>query len=588
MSAFRPLRSIRVRRPSRRLPLAALLAVVAAAACGDEGPPPPRPTAINLFPAQASLDAVGETRNFVANVRDQNGVAMTDQEITWSSSDPSVVSIDINGRAEAVGNGSAVIRATSGDAVGQAPVEVNQAATALLKITGDQQEGAAGTALSSPIRVQVVDRLSSPVQGAPIRFEVIGGGGSVTPGLTATDAGGAAEATWTLGPSAGQEQGVRAAIEGSAVPGVAFTALGFAGPPAELLEVGGADQTGLAGIALAEPLRVKIVDAFGNPFPGEVTFTVLSGGGSISPEMASTGFAGVASATWTLGASLGEQTARAELGDLRWDFRATAANAAGPPVSLEAIEGDGASGPAGFPLDQPLVAVARDANGIGVQGVEITFTPSAGSVDPTTAMTDVSGRAATSWTLGRTEGPQQVVATSGTLAAATFDVDAVDPGPTCFLDPPDNGQFNITLCFVTEVGGTVETAFLDAQERWETLITDDLSDIPSNPDDNVHIQCGGPGAPPMTGPLLDDVVIFATIEEIDGDFGVLGSAGPCFIRNSNSLTSVGRMRFDIADLDRLAQSGRLEDVILHEMGHVIGIGTLWSTLGLLQNPVQDT
>ncbi|MBT8335499.1 MAG: hypothetical protein KJO11_02780, partial [Gemmatimonadetes bacterium] len=29
-------------------------------------------------------------------------------------------------------------------------------------------------------------------------------------------------------------------------------------------------------------------------------------------------------------------------------------------------------------------------------------------------------------------------------------------------------------------------------------------------------------------------------------------------------------------------------VILHEMGHVIGIGTLWSTLGLLQDPVQDT
>ena len=37
-----------------------------------------------------------------------------------------------------------------------------------------------------------------------------------------------------------------------------------------------------------------------------------------------------------------------------------------------------------------------------------------------------------------------------------------------------------------------------------------------------------------------------------------------------------------------AQNNQLEAVILHEMGHVLGIGTLWSTLGFLQDPVQDT
>jgi hypothetical protein len=586
MPAFRHHRTPHAVRRPRRLPVATLVAVLAAAACGDSGPPPPTPTSINIFPAQASLDAVGETRNFVANVRDQNGVAMTGQVITWSSSDPSVVSVDVNGRAEAVGNGSAVVRASTGDAVGEAPVVVDQAATSLLKVNGDAQQAAAGTDLAGPIRVQAVDRLGSPVRGASIRFEVTSGGGSISPGLAATDATGSAEAIWTLGPTAGQDQGARAAIDGTGVPGVAFTALGFAGPPAELLEIDGADQTGLAGVPLPKPLRVQIVDAFGNPFAGEVSFSVTSGGGSITPESASTGFAGIASASWTLGASLGEQTARATFGDLRWDFRATAASMAGPPVSLDAIAGDGASGPAGFLLDQPLIAVARDANGVGVQGVEVTFTPSAGTVDPAVVTTDVSGRAATSWTLGRDEGTQQVVATAGALSPATFDVDAVDPGPTCFLDPLNNAQFDITLCFVTPVSETIEAAFVNARLRWESLITGDLSDIPPNPD--AHITCGGPGAPPMLGPLLDDVVIFATIEEIDGEFGVLGSAGPCRIRESNALTTVGRMRFDVADLDRLAQQGRLEDVILHEMGHVLGIGTLWSTLRFLQDPVQDT
>ncbi|MEE8147430.1 MAG: hypothetical protein V3T24_07505, partial [Longimicrobiales bacterium] len=34
----------------------------------------------------------------------------------------------------------------------------------------------------------------------------------------------------------------------------------------------------------------------------------------------------------------------------------------------------------------------------------------------------------------------------------------------------------------------------------------------------------------------------------------------------------------------LEGNGSLSDVILHEMGHVLGIGTLWSTLGLIVNP----
>ncbi|NNF39136.1 MAG: hypothetical protein HKN71_10740, partial [Gemmatimonadetes bacterium] len=90
-------------------------------------------------------------------------------------------------------------------------------------------------------------------------------------------------------------------------------------------------------------------------------------------------------------------------------------------------------------------------------------------------------------------------------------------------------------------------------------------------------------APPIQGAFIDDVVIYVSIEEIDGLFGVLGSAGPCFIRGSNGLTTAGSMRFDVDDLDRLADEDRLELVILHEMGHVLGIGTLWSTQGFLQN-----
>ena len=58
---------------------------------------------------------------------------------------------------------------------------------------------------------------------------------------------------------------------------------------------------------------------------------------------------------------------------------------------------------------------------------------------------------------------------------------------------------------------------------------------------------------------------------------VLGQAGPCQVRGLGYLPSVGMMEFDSDDLDALEASGRLLSVVLHEMGHVLGIGTWWTT-----------
>ena len=77
------------------------------------------------------------------------------------------------------------------------------------------------------------------------------------------------------------------------------------------------------------------------------------------------------------------------------------------------------------------------------------------------------------------------------------------------------------------------------------------------------------------------IVINATGESIDGSGGVLGSAGPTTIDQDNVsgiwFTLTGRMRFDTADIAGLESNGTLNDVILHEMMHVIGIGTLWGS-----------
>ena len=42
------------------------------------------------------------------------------------------------------------------------------------------------------------------------------------------------------------------------------------------------------------------------------------------------------------------------------------------------------------------------------------------------------------------------------------------------------------------------------------------------------------------------------------------------------------MSFDTADLDEMERKGTLNDVITHEMGHVLGIGTIWARKGLIR------
>src|SRR6187551_438938 len=50
--------------------------------------------------------------------------------------------------------------------------------------------------------------------------------------------------------------------------------------------------------------------------------------------------------------------------------------------------------------------------------------------------------------------------------------------------------------------------------------------------------------------------------------------------SSGLASSHGEMQFDSADVAGMFANGTWTNVILHEMGHILGIGTLWSTLGL--------
>ena len=144
--------------------------------------------------------------------------------------------------------------------------------------------------------------------------------------------------------------------------------------------------------------------------------------------------------------------------------------------------------------------------------------------------------------------------------------------------------YDIELVFLSEATESQLEAFETARLRWEEAISAGLPDFDFGASPLATDTCIE-GQDEISD-VVDDLRIFIDLQPIDGTFGTLARAGPCWLRNS-LLTIVGSMAFDTADLTHLENNDQLVPVILHEMGHVLGIGSLWEPSGLLQNPSRE-
>ena len=86
----------------------------------------PVPTRITISPTSHTLEAIGETVQLTATVRDQRNNIMSGQSITWSSGDDAVATVSGAGLVTAVGNGMAEITATSGSLSASASITVSE------------------------------------------------------------------------------------------------------------------------------------------------------------------------------------------------------------------------------------------------------------------------------------------------------------------------------------------------------------------------------------------------------------------------------------------------------------------------------
>jgi hypothetical protein len=136
---------------------------------------------------------------------------------------------------------------------------------------------------------------------------------------------------------------------------------------------------------------------------------------------------------------------------------------------------------------------------------------------------------------------------------------------------PPTGSYDITL-LTNGLTATQQAIFEQAAQKWESIITAGLAPATYN------------------GMTTTGVIINASGIAIDGPGGILGQAGPDRFRSGSSLPYHGVMQFDSADMATLQNNGGLIHTVMHEMAHVLGLGTIWSTKGLISgagtsNPV---
>jgi hypothetical protein len=125
-------------------------------------------------------------------------------------------------------------------------------------------------------------------------------------------------------------------------------------------------------------------------------------------------------------------------------------------------------------------------------------------------------------------------------------------------------DFNIDVQFGGGLTPSQQAIFQRAADRWGQIIVGDVADAVFN------------------GRPVDDLLIEARGIDIDGPLNILGQAAPDAFRDGSKLPYHGFMEFDRADLAAMEKGGQLLNVIIHEMGHVLGVGTIWEDLGLVQ------
>ncbi len=313
-------------------------------------------------------------------------------------------------------------------------------------------------------------------------------------------------------------------------------------------------EFGLTSLSLAhgeQALLTPVVkDALGNTLTGRSVNYVVSDTliAQVNGGLVTTGaFLGTSNRTTQVAANAGNAT--------------TLISVTVAPTTVQTISILAGSGFVALNGQRQLRGTVYSPAGIVIPGVPLSWS----SAEPSIATVAVNGVVT-----AQSEGATNIVAVAGTRSGSTLlTVNQCGNGPA--------GAYPIEIRYT---GGTpnaaISLAFTCAAARLRAAIVGELPSV-----EYVALNANACATGVTLNETVPGLLIYATIEPIDGPGRVLGSAGPCYVRSGSNLPSVGRMRFDVADLENMITNGSLKNVIMHEMLHVIGVGTVWSAQNLL-------
>jgi adhesin/invasin len=306
--------------PGRQTLLASVDRLDSALAVVAEADPVAANTRLTALVDKAEGEAGKQVDDTIAvRISDSTGRALADVPVTWVALDGGRAT-SINARSDSVGEarvlwtlgpktGSQRLRAQVGSGHGKTavpPVTIRATALAgeavgVVVLSGADQRGSAGSTLSKPLVLKVVDAAGNGV--ADTELELSPSAGSIPDTVVHTDSLGIARVRWTMGHAAGEHtmgvhlDGVEKLLK--------LTAMALPAAPANL-SFDDAPGESKSSRAKAKHLIALVTDAYGNPVPdAKVSFTTRFG--SVSPSRAVTDSHGKVKVSWTRGSQSGEQ-----------------------------------------------------------------------------------------------------------------------------------------------------------------------------------------------------------------------------------------------------------------------------------------
>lgn len=563
------------------------LCLVVAAGCGGGGTEPPSPSVVVAVTANPLASVVGSVVGAppTFEVRSSKGTPLAGiaVSVVVASGGGALVGAPTLSLAGPTPIGQWTLGTTSGPqtvtvtVANVAPLVFTANASAgpatqFAIVDGDAQFGSQGAPTSAPLRVRARDAFNNPVPGATVNWVVDAGGGSLAAATSLTGADGiAVSPAWTLGTVGSGQQAVVASLGAF---NARFTATVQLAPSSLTIEQAApANATVFTQLSPAPAFAVR--DVNGTVLQGvPVTVAITAGNGTLTGAPALSTLGTTSIGAWRLGTTAGSQSVTVTVSGLPTRiFTVNATPDVATALSLVAGASQSALAGAALPVAPRVRLLDQFGNGVSGQSVQWTVTSGGGTLGGAASVpTDASGFAnAPTWTLGRRGGVQELTAANGTISQV--------------FSATVQTSFSVTLRYVgTPPTGAIAQAFTNAADRISAMIIGDLPDAQigstATPFNISACNSALTGVTPLNE-VVDDVIIYASVVPIDGVGQVLGSAGPCLTRTTGGLTGLGTMRFDSADLDNLAANGRLGDVIAHEMLHVVGLGTLWTSRGLL-------